>query len=90
MAHLHYWHISGALRVLSDIYHHSLARLIHRHGHGHLLAVGAVVLWHFAIQCGRGKLLLSHASRRVVGIGQTLLRVLLMLRVTIGWSAAGK
>jgi hypothetical protein len=87
LAHLHHWHIYGTQQVLSNIHHHSLARLIHRHGHGQLLVVGAC-LWHYAILCGRGWLLPSRASRRVVGIGQTLLRVLLLLGAMIGWSVA--
>ncbi len=84
LAHLHHWHISGTLRVLSNIYHHSVAGLIHRHGHGHLLVVGAVGLWHSVILCRRGWLLPSHASRRVVGIGRTLLSALLLLGGMIG------
>jgi hypothetical protein len=79
-----FWYITPK----SDIHHHSLTWLIHWHGHGSLLAVGAVGQWHSAILCGRGWLLSSRASRRVVGIGQTLLRALLLLRVTIGWSVA--
>jgi hypothetical protein len=88
LAHLHHWHIFGTLRVLSDIHHHSLSRLIHRHGHGRLLAVGAAGRWHSAILRRRGWLLPSHASRWVVGNGQTLLSALLLLGAMIGWSGA--
>ncbi len=82
LAHLHHWHITSALRVLSNIHYHSLARVIHWHGHEHLLVVGAC-LWHSAILCGWGWLLPSRASRRVLVIGQTLLRALLLLGATI-------
>jgi hypothetical protein len=88
LAHLHHQHISGALRVLSDIHHHCLAMLINWHGHGCLLAVGATGLWHSAILCRRGWLLPGCASRWVVGNERTLLRVLLLLGATIGWSVA--
>ncbi len=87
LAHLLHQHIFGALRVLSNINHHSLARLIHWHGHGRLLAIGASGRWHSAILRGRGWLLSSRASRWVVGDGWTLLGALLLLGVTIGWSA---
>ena len=87
--HLHHWQVSaGAWRVLSNIHHHSLARLINQHGHGHLLAVGAAGWWHSTKLRGRGWLLPNCASRWVIGNGQTLLRALLLLGVMIGWSAA--
>jgi hypothetical protein len=89
LAHLHHWHISDALRVLSNIHHHSLSRLIHQHGHGCLLAVDAAGQWHFTLLHGRGWLLPSRASRWVVDNGRTLLRALLLVVATIGWSAAG-
>jgi hypothetical protein len=89
LVHLHHQHIFGALRVLSDIHHHSLSRLIHWHGHGHLLVVGAADWWRSTILHGRGWLLPSHASRWVVGNWRALLRALLLLGATIGWSVAG-
>ncbi len=89
LAHLPHWHISGTLRVLSDNHHHSLTRLIHQHGHCRLLAVDAAGRWHSATLPGRGWLVPSSASRWVVGDGRTLLRALLLLGVTFGWSVAG-
>ncbi len=88
LAYLHHWHISCALRVLSNIHHHSLAGLINQHDHGCLLAVGAIGRWHSTILHGRGWLLPSCASRWVVGNEQTLLRALLLLGAMIGWSAS--
>jgi hypothetical protein len=87
-AHLHHWHISGVLWVLSNIHHYSLAGLLNRHGHGCLLAVGTARLWHSAKLRRRGWLLPGCASRWVIGNGRTLLRALPLLGATTGWSAA--